>query len=173
MVVFSQMRSTVTASPRRCARPLVSPNTSAQRTHRMTGEPPPEPPAVHLNAPQSANWRSPSSRGAARSPTTSCPNPKMIQQVRRAFITGRGGGVVQTLLSGLRLNPLRVAAADDFGSDEEDNDFGEEEDEDGGSDYDDKRGKKSKKAKPEKPGKRGPKRKRAAGNRREAPGRVL
>lgn len=58
--------------------------------------------------------------------------------------------------------------ADDFGSDEEDNDFGEEEDEDGGSDYDDKRGKKSKKAKPEKPGKRGPKRKRAAGKETES-----
>lgn len=57
-----------------------------------------------------------------------------------------------------------MAAADDFGSDEEDNEFGEEEDEDAGSDYDDKRGKKAKKAKPEKPGKRGPKRKRAAGN---------
>lgn len=81
------------------------------------------------------------------------------------------GSFVQTLLSGHRLNSLCVAAADDFGSDEEDNDFGEEEDEDGGSDYDDKRGKKSKKAKPEKPGKRGPKRKRAAGKQSEAPAR--
>lgn len=81
-------------------------------------------------------------------------------------------GALLTRSSGHRLNSLRVAAADDFGSDEEDNDFGEEEDEDGGSDYDDKRGKKSKKAKPEKPGKRGPKRKRAAGNRSEAPARL-
>ncbi len=56
------------------------------------------------------------------------------------------------------------AAADDFGSDDEDNDFGEEDDEDGGSDYEEKRGKKAKKAKVEKPSKRGPKRKRAAGN---------
>lgn len=56
-----------------------------------------------------------------------------------------------------------IAAADDFGSDDEDNDFGEEEDEDGGSDYEEKRGKKAKKAKVEKPSKRGPKRKRAAG----------
>lgn len=54
--------------------------------------------------------------------------------------------------------------ADDFGSDEEDNDFGEEEDEDGGSDYEEAKGKKGKKAKVEKPTKRGPKRKRAAGN---------
>lgn len=83
----------------------------------------------------------------------------MIQQVRRSSVwwVGRAG-------EGQRLNPLCVAAADDFGSDEEDNDFGEEEDEDAGSDYDDKRGKKAKKAKPEKPSKRGPKRKRAAGN---------
>lgn len=70
---------------------------------------------------------------------------------------GRGAG------RGCCLKSLRVTAADDFGSDEEDNDFGEEEEEDAGSDYDDKRGKKAKKAKPEKPGKRGPKRKRAAG----------
>lgn len=63
------------------------------------------------------------------------------------------------------LTSLCVAATEDFGSDEEDNDFGEEEDEDGGSDYEEKRGKKAKKAKPEKPAKRGPKRKRAAGNR--------
>lgn len=62
------------------------------------------------------------------------------------------------------LTDLCIAAADDFGSDDEDNDFGEEEDEDGGSDYEEKRGKKGKKAKVEKPGKRGPKRKRAAGN---------
>lgn len=55
-------------------------------------------------------------------------------------------------------------AADDFGSDEEDNEFGEEEDEDGGSDYEEERGKKGKKTKVEKPVKRGPKRKRAAGN---------
>lgn len=56
-----------------------------------------------------------------------------------------------------------IVAADDFGSDEEDNDFGEEDDEDGGSDYEEKKGKKGKKAKVEKPSKRGPKRKRAAG----------
>lgn len=62
------------------------------------------------------------------------------------------------------LNSLCILPADDFGSDDEDNDFGEEEDEDGGSDYEEKRGKKAKKAKPEKPSKRGPKRKRAAGN---------
>lgn len=62
------------------------------------------------------------------------------------------------------LSSLRTVPADDFGSDDEDNDFGEEEDEDGGSDYEEKRGKKVKKAKPEKPSKRGPKRKRAAGN---------
>lgn len=62
------------------------------------------------------------------------------------------------------LNSLCITAADDFGSDEEDNEFGEEEDEDGGSDYEEKRGKKAKKVKAEKPSKRGPKRKRAAGN---------
>lgn len=61
------------------------------------------------------------------------------------------------------LTSLCIAAADDFGSDEEDNDFGEEEEEDGGSDYEEKKGKKGKKAKVEKPSKRGPKRKRAAG----------
>lgn len=60
------------------------------------------------------------------------------------------------------LNSLCLAAADDFGSDE--NDFGEEEDEDGGSDYEEKRGKKTKKTKLEKPSKKGPKRKRVAGN---------
>lgn len=76
-------------------------------------------------------------------------------------VGGQGGGH--------RLNCLCVATADDFGSDEEDNDFGEEEDEDGTSDYDDKRGKKSKKAKPEKPAKRGPKRKRAAGTTEPSP----
>lgn len=32
------MRSMVTISPRRCTQPLGSPSTSAQRTHRMTGE---------------------------------------------------------------------------------------------------------------------------------------
>lgn len=64
----------------------------------------------------------------------------------------------------LSMTSLFIAATEDFGSDEEDNDFGEEEDEDGGSDYEEKRGKKAKKAKPEKPAKRGPKRKRAAGN---------
>lgn len=101
---------------------------------------------------------------------TSCPNPKMIQQVRRSVLME-----ARTLSrcscwggEGPRLNSLCVDVADDFGSDEEDNDFGEEEDEDGGSDYDDKRGKKSKKAKPEKPGKRGPKRKRAAGKETES-----
>ena len=52
-------------------------------------------------------------------------------------------------------------AADDFGSEEED-EFGEE-GEDGGSDYEAKRGKKGKKAKPEKPAKKTPKRKRPAG----------
>lgn len=62
------------------------------------------------------------------------------------------------------LNSLCITAADDFGSDEEENEFGEEEDEDGGSDYEEKRGKKAKKVKVEKPSKRGPKRKRAAGN---------
>lgn len=61
------------------------------------------------------------------------------------------------------LTGLCITIPDDFGSDEEDNDFGEEEDEDGGSDYEEKKGKKGKKAKVEKPGKRGPKRKRAAG----------
>lgn len=60
------------------------------------------------------------------------------------------------------MTSLRVAA-DDFGSDDEDNDFGEEDDEDGGSDYEAKRGKKGKKAKVEKPSKRTPKRKRPAG----------
>ena len=59
-----------------------------------------------------------------------------------------------------------LSAADDFGSNEEDNEFAEEEgtDEDGGSDYEEKKGKKGKKAKVEKPAKRGPKRKRPAGN---------
>lgn len=63
-----------------------------------------------------------------------------------------------------RLTDVCVSTSDDFGSDEEDNDFGEEEDEDGGSDYEEKKGKKGKKVKPEKPAKRAPKRKRAAGN---------
>lgn len=80
------------------------------------------------------------------------------------MLGGRGGSPPDSLC---------VDAADDFGSDEEDNDFGEEEDEDGGSDYDDKRGKKSKKAKPEKPGKRGPKRKRAAGKETESSSRFM
>lgn len=53
---------------------------------------------------------------------------------------------------------------EDFGSDDEDNDFAEEEDEDGGSDYEEKKVKKGKKPKVEKPSKRTPKRKRVAGN---------
>lgn len=71
-------------------------------------------------------------------------------------------GTLSTVESKL-LDFICYSAADDFGSDDEDNDFGEEEDEDGGSDYEEKRGKKAKKAKVEKPSKRGPKRKRAAG----------
>jgi len=62
------------------------------------------------------------------------------------------------------LTPHCVAAADDLGSEVEDNEFGQGEEEDGGSDYEEKKGKKVKKAKVEKPAKRGPKRKRPAGN---------
>uniref|UniRef100_A0A3Q2PJI2 Nuclear casein kinase and cyclin-dependent kinase substrate 1a n=1 Tax=Fundulus heteroclitus TaxID=8078 RepID=A0A3Q2PJI2_FUNHE len=62
-----------------------------------------------------------------------------------------------------KLSKSKNDSADDFGSEEEDNDFGEEEDEEGGSDYEEERGKKAKKTKVEKPSsKRGPKRKRAA-----------
>lgn len=102
----------------------------------------------------------------------SSPNPKMNQQVRSSF-SSRVGDNKPLSFARLVVEPegrvvcvlncLVALPADDFGSDEEDNDFGEEEEEDGGSDYEEKRGKKVKKAKPEKPSKRGPKRKRAAG----------
>lgn len=89
----------------------------------------------------------------------------MIQQVSRSEIHEKGWLSLQTAGVWLALTDfLCVDTKDDFGSDDEDNDFGEEEDEDGGSDYEEKRGKKGKKAKVEKPSKRGPKRKRAAGN---------
>lgn len=77
-------------SQRRCTRPRTSPNSSAQRTHRMTGESWPEPRGRrHLCTSLSSEIKShltwnvlSSFHSAVRSLTTSCPSPKMIQQVR-------------------------------------------------------------------------------------------